>query len=124
MYIYIHLEAQQSCLHFFLETICYDDACHLKRYATNPIRSTLTATTQRLSTMNFVVDRMHFKGHIDPWCRENCDPDKLEAMKKVLTFILFIQRLQQQLINVHGNMQFQTVPSLGMCELIKSILHC
>ena len=70
-----------------LDTICYDDACHLKRYATNPIRSTLTNTAKQIATMNFVVDRMHFKGHIDPWCRENCDPDKLEAMKMVCVCI-------------------------------------
>ena len=26
---------------------------------------------------------MHFRGHVDPWCRKNCDPDKLEEIKKV-----------------------------------------
>ena len=65
------------------ETICYDDACHLKKYAINPARSSLTNTARRLAEMNYVVDRMHFKGHIDQWCRENCDPDKLEGMEKV-----------------------------------------
>ena len=53
------------------------------KYATNGARSTLTATAKKIAGMSFVVDRMHFKGHIDPWCRSNCDPDKLPAMKKV-----------------------------------------
>ena len=46
-------------------------------------RSSLTNTARRLAEMNYVIDRMHFKGHIDQWCRENCDPDKLEGMEKV-----------------------------------------
>ena len=37
--------------------------------------------------MNYVVDRMHFKGHIDPWCRNNCDPDKLPVMERVHPYI-------------------------------------
>ena len=44
-------------------------------------------TAKQIATMNFVVDRMHFKGHIDPWCQENCDPDKFEAMKMVCMHI-------------------------------------
>ena len=64
-------------------TICYDDACHLKRYASNPMRSSLTDVATRISSLNFVVDRMHFKGHTDPWCHEHCDPDKLETLKEV-----------------------------------------
>ncbi len=35
-------------------------------------RSNLTATASRLATMNFVIDCMHFEGHIDPLCREHC----------------------------------------------------
>ena len=68
---------------FLLGTICYDDGCHLKRYACNPVRSALTRTSSRISDMNFVIDRMHFKGHIDPWCCENCDPNKFKELDKV-----------------------------------------
>jgi len=64
-------------------TICYDDACHLMKYAKNKKRATLTPTSKRLSTMAFVVDCMHFKGHTDGWCRDNCNPDKAESMKSV-----------------------------------------
>lgn len=67
----------------FTETICYDDGCHLKRYATNPTRSALTVTASRLAPMNFVIDRMHYKGHIDPWCHEHCNPQKLKDLENV-----------------------------------------
>ena len=30
-----------------------------------------------------VVDKMHMKGHNDAWCKENCNADKFEALKKV-----------------------------------------
>jgi hypothetical protein len=69
---------------YHTETICYDDGCHLKRYATNPTRSALTSTSSRLTSLNFVIDRMHFKGHIDPWCHENCNPQKLEDLDMVI----------------------------------------
>ena len=68
---------------FLLGTICYDDGCHLKRYACNPVRSTLTTISSRISAMNFAIDRMHFKGHVDPWCHENCDPNKFKELDKV-----------------------------------------
>ena len=71
----------------FLGTICYDDGCHLKKYATNTSRSTMTTTARHIATMNFVIDRMHFKGHVDPWCHENCDPNKLKEMENVCVTI-------------------------------------
>ena len=71
-------------------TVCYDDGCHLKRYACNPARSTLTATAGRLSSMNFAIDRMHFKGHTDVWCHQHCDPNKLKELEKVGLFTLLI----------------------------------
>ena len=53
------------------------------KYATNAKRSALTSTAKCLANMNYVVDRMHFRGYTDPWCRENCDPDKLSTMEMV-----------------------------------------
>lgn len=70
-------------IHYHTGTICYDDSCHLKRYAANPSRCALTATASRLATMNYVIDRMHFKGHVDPWCHAHCDPNKLKELEKV-----------------------------------------
>ena len=76
--------------HFFsTETICYDDGCHLKRYACNPARSEVTTTANRLASLNYVIDRMHFKGHIDPWCHKHCDPSKLKELENVRVLLCF-----------------------------------
>ena len=79
-----------TCLHpkchsrfIFIETLCYDDGCHLKKYATNPSRSAMTPVATQLASLQIVVDRMHFKGHTDPWCHEHCDPNKVKDLHKV-----------------------------------------
>ena len=66
--------------------IIYDDACHLKKFATNKTRSTQTETSQRIASMKMVVDRFHFPGHVDTWCKKNCNPndcDELEGVRKL-----------------------------------------
>lgn len=65
------------------EFICYDDACHLRRFSRNPVRAHLTPQTEQLAAVNMAVDKMHFKGHTDKWCKEHCDPSKFEALRKV-----------------------------------------
>ena len=40
--------------------ICYDDACHLRKYAINPLRQDLTPYTQHIATSEIVVDKMHY----------------------------------------------------------------
>lgn len=50
-------------------TLCYDDGCHLRKYSRNPVRAKLTDVTTRMSRWNIVIDKMHFSGHSDPWCR-------------------------------------------------------
>ena len=52
----------------FIETIVYDDACHLLKFCTNPVRSSNTETAKRLGNMSILCDRFHFRNHIDPWC--------------------------------------------------------
>jgi len=69
----------------FLGFICYDNACHLKRFARNPARADLTEQSKQLASVEMVVDQMHMKGHVDPWCREHCDASKFPELKKVLS---------------------------------------
>ena len=71
---------------YFLECICYDDACHLKRYACNPVRKDETATSKRISNLEFLVDKFHFKNHVDSWCKKNCNPYKSVHLSKVIMF--------------------------------------
>ena len=49
------------------EFLCCDDGCHLKKYASK------TPPAIRLASINIVIDKMHFKGHIDQWCHQNCN---------------------------------------------------
>jgi hypothetical protein len=65
----------------FVDVICYDDACHLKKFACNPKRNEKTDTAKRLSKMDIVCDRFHFKNHVDRWCKQNCNPHKCEKLK-------------------------------------------
>ena len=66
-----------------LEYICYDDGCHLKRYADKQQRRDLTATSKLLHNMSIVVDKMHMTGHTDAWCKDNCDPKLYPDLKEV-----------------------------------------
>ena len=59
---------------YFAERIIYDDACHLKKFCTNPVRSRLTKVSKNLGEMDMVVDKLHFRNHVDKWCKENCNP--------------------------------------------------
>ena len=67
----------------FIEFICYDDACHLRRYANNPKRRNITTTSQRLTEIELVVDKMHMAGHVDEWCHAHCDPRKFVELQNV-----------------------------------------
>ena len=68
---------------FHTEPICYDDACHLKKYATHKDRKVLTATAGRITSMTIVVDKLHFRGHTDKWCQEFCNPYKFDELNQV-----------------------------------------
>ncbi|XP_068684800.1 uncharacterized protein [Montipora foliosa] len=47
------------------ERIVYDDACHLKKYANNPLRWNVTRVSEKLADLDMVVDKMHFRNHVD-----------------------------------------------------------
>ena len=78
---------QMSC--FCAEFICYDDACHLRRFSRNSIQVDLTEHTKQLASVEMVVDKMHMKGHTDKWCKEHCDPAEFSALSKVTCFNYF-----------------------------------
>lgn len=65
------------------EYICYDDGCHLRKYAQNSRRCDLTPTTQTLSHLSIVIDKMHMAGHVDSWCKKTCDPHLYPDLNKV-----------------------------------------
>ena len=63
--------------------LCYDDGCHFKKYACSPARRTCTPTAERLANLHIVVDELHFKGHVDSWCHQNCNSYAFEELNKV-----------------------------------------
>ena len=77
---------------FKTEFICYDDACHLKKYAKNSVRRNVTRTTQKMDEMEMIVHRFHFKNHVDRWCKGHCNPYnrddlKVSAITLVISFV-------------------------------------
>ena len=76
--------------------VCYDDACHLTKFAKNPVRADLTPQAKQLASVQMVVDKMHMKGHVDKWCKENCDAKSFPDLDKVNTHILSLQALHPQ----------------------------
>ena len=63
-----------------------DDGCHLRKFTTNPVCSELTTTAQRIAKTRIVVDKMHFKGHIDPYGANHTyyNPYDFEELKMVV----------------------------------------
>ena len=84
-------------------TLCYDDRCHLKKYALNPTRKEITPTAARLAALNIVVDKMHFKGHTDSWCHDHCNPYNLRELDKVSStlLVLVVQHTMSCLIIIY-----------------------
>ena len=72
-----------------VEYICYDDGCHLRKYARNDVRKDLTPTAQCLAKTEIVIDKMHFSGHTDKWCLDNCNPNNFRDLDNVRTPICF-----------------------------------
>ena len=69
--------------------ICYDDACHLKKFAQNPKRCDLWEVTKLIASKNIVCDKLHFPNHVDKWCQKNCNPyDCLSLKVCTIEFII------------------------------------
>ena len=37
----------------------------------------------KLASINIVIDKMYFKGHVDEWCKKNCNPYMIDGLKDV-----------------------------------------
>ena len=88
---YLTCQLTLPCL--FVQNSCYDDGCHLRKFANNACRKSLNTTTQRLARTKIVIDRMNFKGHKDSWCRETCDPSKYDELKNVSNVSMYLMIL-------------------------------
>ena len=75
-------------------TICYDDACHLLKYAQNEKRVNLTDTMKKIGKTKIMVDKFHFGNHVDEWCKKHCNPYKCTDLNEVRNFhfgILYVR---------------------------------
>ena len=82
---YNFLELDLFELQFDIDTIVYDDACHLKRFAANVVkkRKIDSPLARRIAELEYAIDRFHFKNHVDKWCKVNCNPSKMKGLEKV-----------------------------------------
>ena len=71
-----NISLKECYFYYLLDVLCYDDACHLKRYAQNPVRKDASDIARKMATMDMVCDRFHFANHTDKWCKKNCNPYK------------------------------------------------
>ena len=52
--------------------VIHDDACHLRKFCDKHAGSSEVARRLAFPNVKYVVDRLHSRGHVDPWCIENC----------------------------------------------------
>jgi hypothetical protein len=97
------------------DTICYDDGCHLKKYASK--RADLTQTSKKISSYNIVIDKMHFKGHVDEWCHTHCNPYQPDHLNGV-SLVEFIYKHE---LDIHYVKDALIMLFLYPC---RSILKC
>ena len=55
-----------------MEVVIHDDACHLRKFVERRKNDSEAAARLAHPRIRYIVDRMHSKGHVDPWCLENC----------------------------------------------------
>ena len=57
-----------------VKVVIHDDACHLRKYTTARAADGDMATRLAFPQIQYITDRLHAKGHVDPWCLANCAP--------------------------------------------------
>ena len=55
-----------------VRVVVHDDTCHLRKYVAKRAGDGELAGKMAYPALKYVVDRFHSKGHVDPWCRDNC----------------------------------------------------
>ena len=69
-----------------IKILLYDDGCHFKLYVEKNNRTKDSDAAKKLGQdIDIKVDKLHFRGHTDPWCNKHMDPFKVEALVDVNT---------------------------------------
>ena len=61
--------------------LIYDAACKLMSFCIKRAKPSTRANI--LSKINYVVDKLHIKGHIGKNCKKYCHPDKFPFLKEL-----------------------------------------
>lgn len=70
----------------FKKWFIYDNACHLKKY----MKKSMSLTTDRaikLSQVQFVIDRLHIKNHVDAECKKTYNANLYSELKAINTVV-------------------------------------
>ena len=104
-----------------IEFICYDDGCHLRKFAQHSSRKDVTPTAQRLCNVNIVVDKLHMEGHTDKWCMANCDPRLFPELDNVsVTWTMYLYMLVLRKVFMYVCTQHTIVHTMLPCWMIVS----
>ena len=80
--VYLYLKWLYQNMNDYPNLLAYDDACHLKRFVN---RRSCTPIGNVIASLTIVVDKFHFKNHVDKWCRANVNPYKVPAFQNLNT---------------------------------------
>lgn len=80
--VYMFLVWLYETMDSFPKLLAYDDACHLKRFMNKRMD---TPIGKLLGSLTVVVDKFHFKNHVDKWCRANVNPYKVPDFQNLNT---------------------------------------
>lgn len=58
-----------------LRVVVHDDACHLRKFATKQQGQSTVARRLAFPHVQYIIDKMHARGHVDQWCKANCHPE-------------------------------------------------
>ena len=126
--------------------ICYDDACHFKKFSENEVRADLNEVTKFMAGLGKHVDKFHFPNHVDKWCHDNCNPEDVKhldgvntpvceqlfsainkftnakAMNEAHFFLLFLYIFDLHNLNIEGKLRSVANPkSEHRSEIIKNL---
>lgn len=87
--VVLSMQTIEYCEHW-PRFLIYDDGCTFAKYVMNKASQLFSKSTFRaikLAETITVVDRFHFKSHVDVWCKKFCDPDLYDELKEVNTSV-------------------------------------
>ena len=67
--------------------LVYDDACHLKPFAEDRAREAKSERVAIFSKINYVVDKLHIKGHKGEICAQTVHPNLFPELDDVNTVV-------------------------------------